>query len=55
MSFKDYRKESRANWGTSQSENLTPEQIRLGALLRIADAIETMAKSYNEMRMNRDW
>ena len=55
MSFKDYREESRANWGTSQSGNLTIKQIRVGALLRIADAVEKMAKSYDGMRIDRDW
>ena len=55
MSFKLYREESRANWGIDQGHNLNIDQIKLGALLRIADAVETMAKSYDGMRIDRDW
>lgn len=56
MAFKPYRAESRANWGRDSSEaNITNEEVKLGAILRIADAIETMAKSYNDMRNDRDY
>ena len=55
MSFQSYRKESRVDYGTYQEHALTTEQLRTGALLRIADAVETMAKSYDAMRSGRDW
>lgn len=41
---KDFRKESRSNWVTTQETVLTEEQINLGCMLRIADAVELMAK-----------
>ena len=34
---------------------IASEEVRLGALLRIADAVETMAKSYDAIRADRDW
>ena len=44
--FKNYKQESRKDWGTNQdSELLSIEQINLGAILRIADATEAMAKN----------
>lgn len=47
MPFKSYRKESRKDWGeTNDSSLLTIEQINTGAMLRIADATEAMAKNY---------
>lgn len=61
--FKSYRQESRDNYGATldDNENLTTEQLGLGALLRIADACEAMAKNhvklqedYNYMRKWRD-
>ena len=61
MSFKDYRKESRASWGADQDRNLSIEQINCGALLRLADATELMCKDreklerdYAYMRAERD-
>lgn len=62
--FKSYREESRVNWGTNidEKENISSEQISLGALLRIADASEAMAKNhltlqdnYNFMKERRDY
>ena len=47
--FKPYRDESRKDWGTKQDGKLTLEQINTGALLRIADATEAMAKEYNRL------
>ncbi len=46
--FKNYKDQSRINWGTT-SETLTLEQINTGAILRIADATESMAKNYTQM------
>jgi len=49
MPFKPYRDESRANYGSDQVGNLSLEQLRTGALLRIADASESMAREYNRL------
>jgi hypothetical protein len=48
----DYREASRRNWGTEKEDNirLNMEQINCGALLRIADATELMAKNYAQLQ-----
>jgi len=46
--FKTYKEQSRINWGSTE-EKLTLEQINTGAILRIADATESMAKNYTQM------
>lgn len=48
MAWKSYRDGSRTNWGTN-NDVLTIEQINCGALLRIADASEAMAREYNRL------
>jgi len=55
MTHRSYADESRKNWGTSDPEPLTIEQIKIGALLRIADAVEKMASSYDTVRNARDF
>jgi hypothetical protein len=54
--FKDYRKESRSNWGATvqPTQNLTLEQLNTGAILRIADATEAMAKNHQDLIDERD-
>lgn len=48
--FKSFRKESRIDWGIRGStEPLSDEQLKLGAILRIADATEAMAKRHTEL------
>jgi predicted RNase H-like nuclease (RuvC/YqgF family) len=50
--FKNWRDASKANWGTSldpELETLNADQIKTGALLRIADAVETVAKDRIQM------
>jgi hypothetical protein len=54
MPFKDYKKESRSDWGSDQETALCRDQIQLGAILRIADATEKMANSYQQLIDNRD-
>lgn len=52
MPHKSYRQESKADWGVNTSENyiMNDEQLKLGALLRIADATELMAKNYQQLQ-----
>ncbi len=52
--YKDYREESRKNWGTT-GEGLTIEQINLGAFLRIADSLERMEKPYKKLLDDTDY
>lgn len=54
MSVKGYREESRANWGQEGDAPLTLDQIKVGALLRIADATEKMAKRHTDLIAERD-
>lgn len=54
MAFKDYREESKGNYGTS-NEILTIEQLNTGAMLRIADATEKMASNYSRMESELKW
>lgn len=55
MTHQSYRKESYKDWGKDSSHgNLTLEQINTGALLRIADATEAMAKRHVELIEERD-
>jgi hypothetical protein len=51
--FKGYRETSRTNWGTSEP-GMSLDQINCGALLRIADATELMAKRYSDLIDERD-
>ena len=52
--FKNYREESKLNYGTLDPGSLSSDQLRTGALLRIADATEVMAKNYQELIDERD-
>lgn len=53
MGFKPYRDETRKNWGCTdrQPDN---DELKLGALLRIADATEVMAREYQRLINERD-
>jgi len=54
MPFKNYREQSRdVQWGSEGNPNL--DQINCGSMLRIADAAEKMAASYDQMRKDRDY
>ena len=49
------RDESRKNWGMDSNHGpLNLEQIRAGAILRIADATEKMAERHTELIRDRD-
>lgn len=59
--YHSYRQRSKENWGETQEEgeSLTVEKIQLGAVLRIADATEAMAKRHVDLideaaRLRRD-
>lgn len=53
MGHRSYREASRSNWGCADRQPDTNE-LKLGALLRIADATEVMAKEYNRLLNDRD-
>lgn len=55
MAFKNYREESRKDWGTESAGVLDREQIKLGAILRIADAVEKMAEEYSAIIRARNF
>ena len=56
MPFKSYREESRANWGRTLCDEQHPsnEEVQLGAILRIADAAEVMARNHQQLINERD-
>jgi hypothetical protein len=55
MLFKNYRTESREQYGqNTESGLLCADQLKLGAILRIADATEKMAKNYDDLIRDRD-
>lgn len=55
--FRPYRDESRKNYGREieDEHSLRNDELKLGALLRIADATEAMAKNYTQMQTNLDY
>jgi len=54
MAHNSFKKRSKEDWGC-QNESLTMKQIKLGAILRIADATELMAKRHVELIYDRDY
>lgn len=55
MAFRNYREESRdKNWGTN-GDSLNRDQLNTGSFLRIADAMELMAKDRLQMERDLDW
>ena len=56
LTFKSYRDESRKNYGMKVDEDTSAscDALQTGALLRIADAIETLAKSREQLEIERD-
>ncbi len=56
--WRNYKDESRKNnIGENVEEGYRPcdDQTKLGAILRIADAAEKMALSYDDLRKERDY
>ncbi len=54
MAFKSFRDRSREAWGREESASLSNDDIKLGAILRIADATEKMAQRHTELIAERD-
>lgn len=54
MAFKSYREESKTDYGFHDRDTRA-EDLSLGALLRIADATEAMAKNVAQLEKNRDY
>lgn len=52
MTFSSHRDQSRTNWGCDGQPTI--EQIQLGAVLRIADAVEAMAENHVRLMADRD-
>ncbi len=54
--YRNYREETRGIWGCElgNNESLNREQLKLGCLLRIADALERMAEPYVRLLNERD-
>jgi IS1 family transposase len=49
--IKTFKSESRLDWGReTQGGTPTNEEIQFGAILRIADATEAMAKNYTDLQ-----
>jgi hypothetical protein len=57
LKSKSFKAESRINWTRTVDENISlPDaDIQLGAILRIADATEMMAKNYTELQNDLKW
>jgi hypothetical protein len=49
------RELSRGNYIANGADGPNRDEIKVGCLQRIADATETIAKSYDQMRENRDY
>lgn len=56
MAHKSYKEESRKDWGRDlcPTQQITSDNIELGALLRIADAAEVMAQNHQQLIDERD-
>jgi hypothetical protein len=52
---KSLKEQSKLDWFSTGDENLSLNQINTGAILRIADATELMAKDRIQMEVNLAW
>jgi hypothetical protein len=55
MNYKDLREESRKKWGTTVPDKVNPEEITLGCMLRIADAVEVMVTDRVKLEKDLTW
>lgn len=53
MSFKDYRTESKKNWGSESA--LSRDDLMFGCMLRISDAAEKIVDNYNSLQNTLIW
>lgn len=56
--FKSWKEASRGNWGTNlntELESLDAERVGVGALMRIADAVELVAKDRLKLEKDLDY
>lgn len=54
MGHKSFREESKLDYGRVTDANLNNDELQLGAILRIADATESMAQNYVRLQNERD-
>jgi hypothetical protein len=54
MANKSWKDQSRINWEPAGTRQITTEEIQVGALQRIADATEVMAKNHQNLIDERD-
>lgn len=59
LKFISYKEGSRKDWGTDLDvdggEDINGGQIKLGAILRIADSLEKIEKPYQKLIERNDW
>ena len=55
MPFKNYRTESREQYGRVTDAGLSPDEINAGCMLRIADAVEKLAADRVQMEKDLAW
>lgn len=53
MTFRSYRDIANANYGTSD-DSISLDQIKTGALLKIADSVSAMAQNWTSLVRERD-
>jgi|CXWL01.1.fsa_nt_gi hypothetical protein len=46
---------SRVDWSTEAENYPGDNNVQLGGILRIADAVEKMASSYDQLRRDKEW
>lgn len=54
MSFTSYRQESKKDYGTESTAPINQDQLTMGCMLRIADAVEKMAMNHQQLINERD-
>lgn len=53
--IKNFNESSRKNWVTADGSKPDNNQLVVGCLQRIADAVETMSKNYQNLISDRDF
>jgi uncharacterized protein YoxC len=55
MNAINFKEGSRKNWAPFGSQILSDDQIKIGCLQRIADAVEAMSENYSQLIKERDF